>query len=117
MVRPAADLTQVEHHLISFTLAPSVHLHGYVMSADRGDMLDVANRMLHEAKKLGCSGPLLGLVLGTRLAADSVATVRKILCERHSDAERLLRESADFYFAIWNTCDGDPADAKLMALH
>jgi hypothetical protein len=104
------------HYLISLALGPREHMHGYVMTCDQADTLDVANRMLSEAEKLGCSYPLMRMVLATPLV-DDLEAVRKIVAARSTEAQRLLQEATDFHFTIFATCADDPADAQLMAMH
>jgi hypothetical protein len=106
----------VKHFLLTILIVGNEHLHCYLATTDRRDTIDAANRMLDEAEKAGVLHPLSSTVLVRPLSADT-GVVREIVASRSVEAERLLATSTDFCFSIFATAEGDPADARLMAVH
>ena len=106
----------VHHYLLTILIAGNEHLHCFLMSRDRRDTIDAANRMLDEAAKAGVLHPLSSTVLVTPLSAD-VEAAREIVASRSAEAKRMLDAATDFHFSIFATCANDPADAQLMAMH
>lgn len=105
----------VEHFLLSVALDRCAHMHCYLMTDDKRYLHAAADRLLDEAEKLVCH-PLTGVMLATPLTAD-VAAVRAIVSKRNAEAQRLLREATDFFWAFFVTCADNPADAQLMGMH
>jgi len=106
----------VKHYLLTIQIAPDARFHCYLMCDDTRYLRAAADRLLTEAEKLGCTYPLMGIVLATRLV-DAVETVRTIIRKREPSAEQLFRTATDFHWTIFGTCAGDPADAQLLAIH
>ena len=75
-----------------------------------------ADRMLSEAEKLGCTYPVMGLMLATPLV-DDVAAVRAIISKRNAEAGHLFATATDFHWSFFVTCADDPDDGRLMAMH
>ena len=103
-----------QHYLVTITTNSGMHLHGYLMTNDKRQLMGLTEKMMQIVEK---DEPLrLPIILSTILTTGA-PLVRKILRERFEESKQALKTAKNFHASIWATTPGDPDDNRLMELH
>src|SRR5262249_49092815 len=103
----------MRHYLLTITPDPAVHLHCYVMTNDKRNVMAALNKMLEVAESTGAR--FVPIVLQTELR-DEADTVRDII-SKDEKVKQTLAAAKDFHVSIFGMEVDSPDDRRLIKLH
>jgi hypothetical protein len=109
----------VRQYLITLVSMNEFYLHGYLVTDEEGTrhVEGTSNRMIEMAEADPCFGPLVPMMLATRLSTEaSVAVVREVVAGI-PEAARELRPEVEWQCIVFGMGGSQPNNARLMALH